>query len=269
MWGNTKSKEIERIHLKFCKTVLGVKLSTSNVGVYGELCRYPLYINRHIRMIKYWFKLVNTQNCILKVIYNSALLDCTSGLNNWVTKVKSLLDNMGFSYIWNDPQSVCESNLCAIFKQAELDCFIQKWQADVQRNGALTLYKYVKPCVQYSCYLDKVRNRWLRSSISKLVLSSHPLRIETGRYGANRTVRHERLCQLCNIDDLEDEYHFVIRCPVFDNIRQKYIKRYLSEPSQYVQILDFTTIYEQARISKSGKFITEAFALRRRLTMQR
>ncbi len=82
VWGHTKSKEMERIHLKFCKTILGVKRSTSNVGVYGELGRYPLYISRYTRILKYWFKLIKTDNCILKVVYNDALLDCTHGVNN-------------------------------------------------------------------------------------------------------------------------------------------------------------------------------------------
>ena len=49
VWGHSKSKEIEPLHLKFLKRILGVKLSTSNAGVYGELCRYPFYISRYIR----------------------------------------------------------------------------------------------------------------------------------------------------------------------------------------------------------------------------
>ncbi len=50
VWGNTKSKEIERIHLKFLKRILGVKLSSCNAGVYGDLGRYPLYISRFARI---------------------------------------------------------------------------------------------------------------------------------------------------------------------------------------------------------------------------
>ena len=49
IWGYTKSKDIERIHLKFCKELLQVK---SNATVYGELGRFPLFINRYIRIMK-------------------------------------------------------------------------------------------------------------------------------------------------------------------------------------------------------------------------
>jgi len=43
IWGFTKSKDIERVQLKLCKSILGVKQTTSNAAVYGELGRFPLY----------------------------------------------------------------------------------------------------------------------------------------------------------------------------------------------------------------------------------
>jgi hypothetical protein len=53
VWGFTKSKEIERVQLKYCKAIVGVKLSSSNVVVYGELGRYSLFITRFTHIIKY------------------------------------------------------------------------------------------------------------------------------------------------------------------------------------------------------------------------
>ena len=59
IWGLNKSKAIERIHLKFLKGMLRVKITTINAGVYGELGRYPIYINRFVLAIKYWFKVID------------------------------------------------------------------------------------------------------------------------------------------------------------------------------------------------------------------
>ena len=56
IWGFSKCSELEKMHLKFCKAVLGVSKSTSSVAVYGELGRYPLYINSYVRIEKYWLK---------------------------------------------------------------------------------------------------------------------------------------------------------------------------------------------------------------------
>ena len=43
LWGFTKETSIERLHLKFCKKLLSVKLSASNAATYGQLGRFPLY----------------------------------------------------------------------------------------------------------------------------------------------------------------------------------------------------------------------------------
>ena len=102
VWGNTKSKEIERIHLKFCKRLLTVKQNTCNAAVYGELGRHPLFINRFIRIVKYCLKISNSDNIIIKSVYLQALQDSHKGHINWVTNVKRLLDTYGFSQAFDD-----------------------------------------------------------------------------------------------------------------------------------------------------------------------
>ena len=86
IWGFSKSKEIERIHMKFCKRILGVKSSTCNMAIYGELGRYPLYINRYTRIIKFWCKIIYSDNIIIKKLYEDMLL---SAKDNWAVYLKS------------------------------------------------------------------------------------------------------------------------------------------------------------------------------------
>ena len=61
--------------------------------------------------------------------------------------------------------------------------------------------------------------------LAKLWISSQCLRIETGRYGRDRIDRQDRICTLCSME-LEDEYHFIIKCPLYQDIRTQYIKEY-------------------------------------------
>jgi len=79
IWGKSKSKVIERLHLKLCKRLLKVRSNTCNAAVYGKLGRYPLYVNRYIRIIQYWLKVVNTDNILLKCVYMDAVEDCRKG----------------------------------------------------------------------------------------------------------------------------------------------------------------------------------------------
>ena len=57
-WGFTPGVYLERLHLKFCKQILGVKQNCQNNSVYGELGRYSLIINRQYRIIKFWLKCI-------------------------------------------------------------------------------------------------------------------------------------------------------------------------------------------------------------------
>ena len=80
-------------------------------------------------------------------------------------------------------------------------------------------------------YLNVLPNK-LRVASSRL--SSHQLRIETGRYSQNRVDRAQRICTLCNKSDTDDEYHFVLVCPICSNLRQKCIRPcYYNRPRVY------------------------------------
>ena len=49
---------LKKIHLKFCKILLNLKTSTPSYMVYGELGRYPIYIDIKIRTVCYWARLI-------------------------------------------------------------------------------------------------------------------------------------------------------------------------------------------------------------------
>ncbi len=52
--------KLKRVHLQFCKSLLGVKKCTQNDVVYGELGRTTLINRRYIHIIKCWLKIIET-----------------------------------------------------------------------------------------------------------------------------------------------------------------------------------------------------------------
>lgn len=65
VWGFIKAENIERVYRKFLKWLLNVKMSTTGSAVYGELGRFPLYIGREIRIVKYYIKLHDEKKTII------------------------------------------------------------------------------------------------------------------------------------------------------------------------------------------------------------
>ena len=59
-----------------------------------------------------------------------------------------------------------------------------------------------------------------RKSLTNLRISSHKLRVETGRYEKPCLPVNQRTCEKCNISEIEDEKHFVIRCKLYDKERK-------------------------------------------------
>ena len=99
--GFDKAKDIERVHLKFCKYIFKMKTSTLNEIVYGEVGRYPLFIERYKRIVKYWLHITQTNECkYVKMIYNIMYQKSIVNMNtvNWVTNV--LKGSIKYNRIW-------------------------------------------------------------------------------------------------------------------------------------------------------------------------
>ena len=95
--------------------------------VYFELGRTPLYINRYIRMICYWLKLLETDNCILKNLYEDMYESTCLKLNdklNWSCKIRDILYRYGFNDVWLSQSVVNTKLFLNEFKQRVIDNYI-------------------------------------------------------------------------------------------------------------------------------------------------
>ena len=127
------------------------------------------------------------------------------------------------------------------------------------------IYKFLVDnfCLQY--YLVKPIPKLYKKCISKIRLSSHNLLIETGRH--KNIPRDQRFCPMCKLQfgqnsDIEDEYHFILICPTYRDLRKKFIKKYYwSNPSVYkfVQLLSANNVRDLCNL---GKYIKKAFEKR-------
>ena len=49
----------DKLHIKFCKSILGVHKSATNFAVLSELGRFPLHFDILKSMLSYWYRLEN------------------------------------------------------------------------------------------------------------------------------------------------------------------------------------------------------------------
>ena len=94
-------------------------------------------------------------------------------------------------------------------------------------------------------------------------MSSHQLSVEVGRY--NKIERNERKCKLCSLDDVEDEYHFILVCPRFDDLRQIYIRRYYHRRPNVYKLIELFQSHNLNCLCNLAKYLIQSTQVRDKL----
>ena len=142
--------------------------------------------------------------CIIPLSLTDANNNITYNGMNWANQIKTILNNIGMSNLWNN-QSAVDINYASI-KQQILDVYKQTWYAKINNSSRVSSYCLFKHDFIAEKYLSCINENKYRVTYSKLRLSSHDLAIETGRY--INSERQYRKCLQCNIGVVESEYHF-------------------------------------------------------------
>ena len=259
VWGFYKSSAIETVHLLFCKKILGVKQSTQNDFVYGELGRMNYQFRRYIIIIKYWLKVIsNEENKYIKQIYNPMLNDLNLQ-QNWASSVKNLLSRVGFLHV-REAQGVGNENaFFNIFKQKINDIFTQDWHSRLENSTRAICYlTYAK--FQISKVFRLFEHCEIQKCLSWLWLSSHRLQVEVVRWAKPNKIPYEnRKFQIYNV--LEDEFHFLLECPLYDNLRKAYINKYYWRRSSMLKFVQLLSNEHGKTLKHLSVYIDKVFQL--------
>ena len=263
VWGFIQAPAIERVHLRFLKTILKVKTSTPNDLVYAELGRQTLRTKRLVQIINYRFKILTSQDTKnIKHVYNFMLQDVEAHPNkvNWAVLVRNLLSELGFYEVWVQ-QGVGNYNVfISLFKQRLTDNYVQNTNARLQTHSRARFFNLFGS-FQFHDYLNLIRVPKYKYSLIKLRLSSHRLAVETGRWNKPHPIPlEERKCRFCT--SLEDEFHFLFECKLHDGIRKTYIPRYYWNRPNIPKLIELFNSNNKKLLTNLGIYIYKAFKFR-------
>ena len=91
--------------------MLNVRKSTTLIGLYGELGRVPFRVQRKFIMIKYWAKLLKSDDTFLPkrmyaMLRDDADSDRTYNGSNWASHIKQTLNDLGLSYVYGNNREI-------------------------------------------------------------------------------------------------------------------------------------------------------------------
>ena len=262
VWGFENCNIIENFHLQFCKQILKVKKSTPNCMVYGELGRIPLNILIKARMNGFWQRIMcGKREKISYALYSILYQLSERGIHHskWLLEIKNTLYDCNYNLMW-DEQAVLKSDcISKNIKKCLSDKFIQNWHNNVMNSAKCLNYRIYKSNFGFEQYLSMLPCD-LRLYLCKFRCLSNNLPIETGRF--LNIDRSERFCNLCNTNELGDEFHYLFKCTFFNTTRHKYLPRNMcSNPDvlKFNDLMNTSDLFTLIGIAKFCKTVIKAF----------
>ena len=235
------------------------------MAVYGDLGRTPLFIDIVCAIIKYFRRIEEMHNnSLLGQAFGISKELHINGKESWYTGCSFILKQLNIEA----DMSIEEIKSQLIERSMEL------WEKQLHENAVVndgkmrTYYKF-KPTFKKEIYLNVIRNRDVRKCLTRFRISAHDLEIEKGRYKNIKS--DKRICKNCQTLEIEDEFHFLIRCPKYLTEREflfTYISKYclnfnlLSDQNKFVWLM---TTEDINIIQKLANYIHSCFEIRKTL----
>jgi hypothetical protein len=255
IWYNgTGNVELEKIQLRFIKGILGVKNSTATAAIYAETGRADLLTRQKIRILKYWLRLERMDNSkLVKMCLNMQKHMSELGFNTWFSHVNNILFECKIeaSMSYSISQATNSLNICKVNLH---DNFVTKCMKTLQQMPVLRSYVNFKTVFKLESYLYVIKDFKLRKCMSKLRLSSHSLNIERGRHTKPKTPLEDRLCTVCDKSEVEDEFHFLLKCPLY-NIERACLLKVIFEAEPSMQCFSDLELFYNILASENERIL--------------
>ena len=139
------------------------------------------------------------------------------------------------------------------------------WHNEIQNKPKLRTYVLFKNNVNIESYVKKHMQKRTRSCFAQFGLGILPLHIETGRY--DNTPLLARTCKLCESEQIEDEYHFLMVCPVYTELRLQLFQKSSILISNFETSSDTDNFVSLVKSSQKyvAQFVDAAYQRRRNI----
>ena len=258
----------------FCKQLLGVRKNINTEGVLQELGMTPLILCAIKSAVKNWER-------IQKNNANSLLISSNSNAHQenlpWASNIRQIFHTNGMLHEYlqklNETEDIKYGPITGKLHKRMNDQFNQMCFGVIHSSSKMKMLNLLKNLPGKEKYLTHVTNSKHRIAMTKLRLSGHRLEIERGRYKKKKknqslpvnTDAESRFCSYCQLKGqtaVEDEIHFLIKCPMSQGIRENSFPPQNLQDTQLTDEEKFVLLMsdnETNDLRKTAKFIYCAF----------
>ena len=134
------------------------------------------------------------------------------------------------------------------------DQFLQTFYSSVEATSKLDVFKKLNKQFKLEKYITFVDIDKHRVSLTRFRCSAHKLMAEEGRYRGIE--RNMRICPLCSMNVVEDEYHFLLICPAYRELRKNDLRRYYCRWPTRDKFIKLLNEDQNSIMKRLAKFVT-------------
>ena len=155
------------------------------------------------------------------------------GKTTWVSHVKLVLCNNGFEQVW---LFGC-GNVKPFIKELEerlCSSFCHRWYNHLDTSERLSVYNSYKHCFQREGYVNVLWMEVYSNCLAQFRMGVSQINLHRYRFSTTDNTT----CPFC-ANQQETEIHFVFQCPVYNQLRSKYLPDIINvrDPRKHLIIL--------------------------------
>ena len=213
VWGTKKFPKVEQVQYKAARYYLGVHRFAPIESLLGDMGWSTSKIRHDWLILKLWNRLCALDESRLTRKIFDWDRQYAHKRGTWSCCVKQLLYDVGCPELFDFP-APCDIESAQNALNLE---DLEQWDENRYSSDKLRYYNLYKYEKGNEDYLNLNISKYQRSLLAQFRCGILPLEIEVGRY--RDIPLNERLCKLCDKNQVEDEIHFLCDCEYYSEYR--------------------------------------------------
>ena len=209
---------IEKVHVRFCKSYLGVNMKATDDACRAELGRFTMKLSIDKNILNYILHLKQQpETTIVPQAFN--ISKHSKNKTCFYTTAINLLSQQNTTI-----EGLRSKDDVNILVTKFRESYVKFWKNGLNNSKKLECYKTLKK--EYTCeqYLNIIDDPLQRRDYTQFRISNHNLMIEYGRYSNTKIPKENRLCLVCESGQIENEIHLIFSCNCYNNLRANMIQ---------------------------------------------